>query len=297
MLKTISTAHLLRFNNFDKLTKTRKISRRKIEKDVEKSFEEIKPQIKEEISKEILKILDNITVYPPFLDKEKIIKIFSQYINESFEINEDEIKSEIIKILKITDPLKIILDYIEMVLNKEAEQAEKEIERYQNYILDSDLPIDFLDDMVVAHHYAIQYYAVCFKLIKGITLRFSGVRRSGRRKISQIRRVIFRKLSAYLEDLNELVHAVLSLELFVLIWSAKDYDDILKEKVEWTFSKIPKNRKVKNEFNRLHWELKKAIERVRQTKVIFKYGDLWEQTRLVDEETRNLWNDLLLTLS
>jgi len=249
------------------------------------------------IEETFLKLLENITVYPSFCNKKKLAEKIVQKLIREIQENKNNIKEEIEKRFKKKDLIKSIIDYITEFLEKEEKEAEKKTTAYSDYILESDFPIDFLDDMMMAHHYIGKYYHICRKLIMGLRPQYTAMYRSHRYRPNQLTKKIAAEAYAYLEDLNELLNLVQTIELFITIWSAKSYEEIIEGKVELSFRRISENEKANREFQRFSWELKAVIKKVRMSGVILDHMDLYKNPLHTGEAERALWDDLLLSMN
>ena len=249
------------------------------------------------IEERFRQLLEKITVYPPFCDKEQLVKDFIRTLNQEIEENRREIKEEIKGMFNAKDPFEAIFRYITDILKRAEERTEEKYQTYKNYILNSDFPIDFLDDMLMAFHYISKYYRACRAQLRGLRLFYMPKFRSGRHRYQRLAQGILNKTSAFLEDLDDLLVIVKTIELFITIWSAENYEEIIKGEVKWSFRRIFENKDAAREFQTLSWELKEAIRRVRRTEMILKYGSLLRRPISSEKETRVLWDDLLLSMS
>jgi len=284
MLKVISTKYWLYSDTF-------KISLK--DEDIEKAIENAASII----SKRVLQFLEHITVYPSFCNKDQLAKELICTLTQKIERNRREIKEKIEEMFNTKDPLGKIFRYIADLLKREEEETEEKYQECKNYILNSDFPVDFLDDMLMAHHYISKYYRACQERVYRLRTLYASKFRSHRYRYRSLAQEILSETSAYLEDLDNLLAAVQTIELFITIWSAKNYEEIIKGEVKWSFRRISENKDAANEFQRLSWELKEAIRRVRRTDMILKYGHSLRRPISSEKETRVLWDDLLLSMS
>lgn len=284
MLKVINTKYWLYSDTFKILLK---------EEDVEKAIENAASLIR----RKVLQLLENITVYPFFCNKDQLAEELVHTLTQKIEKNRCEIKEKIEEMFNTKDPLGSIFRYIAGLLKREEEETEEKYQEYMDYILNSDFPVDFLDDMLMAHHYISKYYRACQERVYRLRVLYASKFRSRRYRYRSLVQKILSETSAYLEDLENLLVTVQTIELFITIWSAKNYEEIIKGEVEWSFHGISENKDATREFQILSWELKEAIRKVRRTNMILKYGRLSRRPVRSEKETRALWDDLLLSMS
>lgn len=264
----------------------------------EKEIERATKKIQLLINQKIYEIFENITVYPPFCKKEEVIEKISKRLIREIEKNRETIHENIREMLEIGHPVKVLFGHLNFLLEDAEREAQAEIKNLLEYILNSKIPVDFLDDMVMAYHYVARYYNICRKIVNSMRFTaYAKYRSRGAKRFKNFMSKIFYQTATLLDNLNDLYNSLLTIKAFISIWSAEDLNSLFRKKTRWKFEKIAENKKAYHEFKRLNWELRNTIEKVKTTKVLVEYGHLYREIKSVKKETEDLWNDLLFMLT